>query len=180
MAARRESGGHIVTVEQAIKTAIQYENKVRDHYTKAVERAEHQSGRSLFQLMAGEEQHHVDYLERKLKEWGETGRVTAEGLRTALPSRGAIEEGIAKLTDGTAEQPSGAEVEFLERAFAVETETSDFYRRMVSELPAEARELFSRFLEIEDGHLAIVRAQIDRARGTGYWFDVREFNLEGW
>lgn len=60
----------------------------------------------------------------------------------------------------------------------METETSDFYRRMVSELPAEARGLFSRFLEIEEGHLAIVQAQIDHVSGTGYWFDVREFDLE--
>ena len=49
----------------------------------------------------------------------------------------------------------------------------------VDELPAEARELFRRFLEIEEGHLALVQAQIDFVTGTGYWFDVREFNLEG-
>jgi rubrerythrin len=167
-----------VTVEQAIKTAIEYENKVRDHYAKAVGRAEHAAGKSLFQLMAEEEQHHVDYLERKLKEWGEKGRVTADGLRTALPSPGAIEEGIAKLGGGGTERASGAEIDFLEKAYAVETETSGFYRRMVSELPAEARGLFARFLEIEEGHLAIVQAQIDHVSGTGYWFDVREFDLE--
>jgi rubrerythrin len=167
-----------VTVEQAIKTAIEYENKVRDHYAKAVERAEHQAGKSLFQLMAEEEQHHVDYLEYKLKEWGEKGRVTAEGLRTALPSPGAIEDGIARLKGKGEERPSGAEIEFLERAYAVEAETSEFYRKMVAELPAEARGLFARFLEIEEGHLAIVQAQIDHVSGTGYWFDVREFDLE--
>jgi len=167
-----------VTVEQAIKTAIEYENKVRDHYTAAVGRAEHPAGKSLFQLMAEEEQHHVDYLEYKLKEWGEKGRVTAEGLRTALPSPKAIEEGIAKLGGSGSERPSGAEIDFLERAYVVETETSGFYRRMVSELPVEARDLFARFLEIEEGHLAIVQAQIDHVSGTGYWFDVREFDLE--
>jgi len=167
-----------VTVEQAIKTAIQYENKVRDHYTAAVGRAEHPAGKSLFQLMAEEEQHHVDYLEYKLKEWGEKGSVTAEGLRTALPSPEAIEEGIAKLGTVGSERASGAEIDFLERAYVVETETSDFYRKMVSELPVEARDLFARFLEIEEGHLAIVQAQIDHVSGTGYWFDVREFDLE--
>lgn len=168
-----------MTVEQAIKTAIEYENRVRDHYAKAVDRAEHTVGKSLFRLMAEEEQHHVDYLEHKLDEWTETGRVTAEGLRTSLPSPEAIAEGIAKLGGGGTERASGAEIDFLERAYAVEAETSGFYRRMVAELPAEARGLFSRFLEIEEGHLAIVQAQIDHVSGTGYWFDVREFNLEG-
>jgi hypothetical protein len=50
---------------------------------------------------------------------------------------------------------------------------------MVNELPDEAKGLFKRFLEIEEGHLALVQAQIDQALGTGYWFDVREFDLEG-
>jgi rubrerythrin len=168
-----------VTVEQAIKTAIEYENRVRDHYAKAVGRAEHQSAKAFFQLMAEEEQHHVEYLEHKLTEWGKTGRVTAERLRTALPSPGAIEEGVAKLGGAGGEKASGAEIDFLEKAYTVEAETSSFYRKMVAELPPEARGLFSRFLEIEEGHLAIVQAQIDQVSGTGYWFDVREFNLEG-
>jgi rubrerythrin len=167
-----------VTVEQAIKTAIEYENKVRDHYVTAVARAEHPAGRSLFQLMAEEEQHHVDYLEYKLKEWHEKGKVTAEGLRTSLPSPQTIEEGVARLEGMGTEPVSGAEIDFLRKAYAWETETSGFYRKVVSELPAEARPLFARFLEIEEGHLAIVQAQIDHVSGTGYWFDVREFDLE--
>jgi hypothetical protein len=33
-------------------------------------------------------------------------------------------------------------------------------------------------LEIEDGHLAIVQAQLDSVQGMGFWFDVAEFRLE--
>jgi hypothetical protein len=50
---------------------------------------------------------------------------------------------------------------------------------MVKELPQEARPLFSRFLEIEEGHLAIVQAQLDLALGTGFWFDSQEFTIGG-
>ena len=49
---------------------------------------------------------------------------------------------------------------------------------MVEELPEGARPLFRRFLEIEDGHLAMVQAEIDTLAGTGFWFDVQEFSLE--
>jgi rubrerythrin len=173
-----ERGGSM-TVEQAIATAIEYEKGVRDHYAKAVAKAEHKAATTLFSLMADEEQHHVDYLEHKLREWTNKGRVTVEGLRTALPSPGAIAKGVAGLKDLGTERASGAEIEYLERALAVETETSAFYRRMVGELPGDARTLFARFLESEDGHLAVVQAQIDYLSGTGYWFDVREFDLEG-
>jgi hypothetical protein len=41
----------------------------------------------------------------------------------------------------------------------------------------EGQELFEHFVEIEDGHLAIVQAEIDSLTGTGAWFDVLEVRL---
>jgi hypothetical protein len=38
--------------------------------------------------------------------------------------------------------------------------------------------MFQRFPEIEDGHNAIVQAELDSVQGLGYWFDVEEFKLE--
>jgi len=168
-----------VTVEEAINTSIEYETKVRDVYVDAVNRSEQPVGKRLFQLMADEEQHHLDYLEVKLAQWRDSGKVTPEGLRTALPSGEAIAEGVAVLEDKTGGRPGTVELQFLEKAHAVERETSAFYQRMVDELPDEAKSLFSRFLEIEEGHLALVQAQLDAALGTGYWFDMQEFSLEG-
>ena len=34
-------------------------------------------------------------------------------------------------------------------------------------------------LEIEEGHVAIVQAELDSLQGMGFWFDMQEFNLEG-
>ena len=168
-----------MTVEEAIKTSLEYENGVRDVYTDAVARAESDAARRFFKLMADEEQHHVDYLEAKLEEWRGTGQVTARGLETAVPSKADIQKGIATLEDKVGDNVGRIDIQYLERAHAVERETCGFYHRMVTELPEEAKALFARFVEIEDGHLDIVQAQLDMANGTGYWFDVREFNLEG-
>jgi rubrerythrin len=66
----------------------------------------------------------------------------------------------------------------LKSALAVESETGQFYRRMTSELDEQGRALFEPFVEIEDGHYAIVQAQIDALSGFGYWFDFMEFDLE--
>ena len=49
---------------------------------------------------------------------------------------------------------------------------------MVRELPEEGKQLFAPFVEIEEGHLAIVRAEIDYLSKTGYWFDFKEFDME--
>jgi len=35
-----------------------------------------------------------------------------------------------------------------------------------------------RFVEIEEGHRAIVQAEIDCVSGLGFWFDTAEFKLE--
>jgi hypothetical protein len=50
---------------------------------------------------------------------------------------------------------------------------------VVGELQADERRLFARFVEIEEGHEAIVQAEIDALTGLGYWFDFQEFRLEG-
>ena len=71
------------------------------------------------------------------------------------------------------------ELDKLKQAHAVELETSQFYKRMVSEVEGEGKRLFERFMEIEEGHVAIVQAEIDSIQGLGYWFDHQEFNLEG-
>jgi len=49
---------------------------------------------------------------------------------------------------------------------------------MVRELPEEGQNLFSRFLEIEDGHAAVVQAEMDSVSHSGFWFDLKEFDLE--
>ena len=126
-----------------------------------------------------EEQSHIEYLYRRLEEWNKTGKVTAEALRTAVPSKKTISAGIGKLTTRMKDEDREAELQMLSKALAVERDTSDFYKRMVDELPRAARRLFSRFVEIEDGHLAIVQAQMDHINKTGYWFDFREFDFEG-
>jgi hypothetical protein len=41
-----------------------------------------------------------------------------------------------------------------------------------------AKEMFQRFLEIEDGHVAMVQAEIDYLSDNGFWFDFTEFNME--
>ena len=51
-----------MTVEEAIVTALQYETKVRDHYLWATSEAGDPQGKVFFEMLAKEEQGHVDYL----------------------------------------------------------------------------------------------------------------------
>ena len=69
------------------------------------------------------------------------------------------------------------EIALLGKALEAERKTSSFYRKMVAELSTEGQKLFERFVSIEEGHLAIVQAELDSLTGTGAWFDVLEVKL---
>jgi rubrerythrin len=167
-----------MTLEEAINTSIEYEIKVRDAYVDAVRRATNEIGKKVFHVLAREEVHHIEFLEEKLQELKETGKVTTEGLKTHIPSKDQIAQAAAKMEAPLQKEDGGQELEMLRNALALEVETGAFYRRMVEELPAGEKEFFARFLEIEDGHQAIVQAEIDSITGAGFWFDMPEFSLE--
>ncbi|MCD6163189.1 MAG: ferritin family protein [candidate division Zixibacteria bacterium] len=165
-------------VEKAIKTAIEYENKVKDIYAEAAKNSQNEIARNVFRKLAREEQEHIDYLESRFIEWQKTGKVSLEKLKTIIPSKNVINEGVKKLKNNMKKSDKYGEVQMLGKALNVEIETSNFYKEMVDQLENEPQKMFKRFLEIEEGHLAIVQAEIDSITGAGFWFDFQEFNLE--
>jgi rubrerythrin len=165
-------------VEKAIKTAIEYETKVHEVYAQAVKGTKNETARRVFQKLADEEQGHVAYLKSRLTEWQKTGKLTAAKLETTIPTKGAIEDGVKKLEDKMQAADEFGEAQMLTKALDVEIATSNFYQQMVEQLDAEPQAMFQRFLDIEQGHLALVQAELDHLNGTGFWFDFREFDLE--
>jgi rubrerythrin len=175
----RISGGANVTIEEAIRTGIDYEIEVRHVYADAAKKFKDPAARKLFSVLADEEDRHVMYLESRLEEWEKTGAVTAAALETAIPSKDAIEAAMARLSKRMAEQDFGVELDMLKKALALEIDATNFFKKMVAELEHDEQRLFARFVEIEQGHEAIVQAEIDALTGLGFWFDFPEFKLEG-
>jgi len=167
-----------MTLEEAINTALEYEKRVRDLYADAVKKTTDETGRKMLQVLADDEQRHVDYLNSRLEEWKKTGNVTIAKLETTVPPRDAISEGVKSLEKRMSDKDYGVERELLKKAVDVEAETSEFYKKVVGELDETGKKLFERFIEIEEGHLAIVKAELDYVSGTGYWFDFGEFSME--
>lgn len=167
-----------MTIEEAIKTAIELEAEVRDIYRGATKRTADPVGKRIYGVLADEEQNHLSYLRGKLKEWKEAGTITVERLDTSIPSEEVIRAGIGTLEANRTDTEKGGELQMLSKAFEVEVKTTEFYRRMVRELHQEGQELFAPFVAIEEGHLALVRAEIDFLSKTGYWFDFKEFDME--
>ena len=165
-------------IENAIKTAIEHEMKVLDVYTQAAKSADSDIGKRVFKTLADEEQNHVNYLKDRLEQWKNKGQIKVEKLNTVIPSKKVIDENIKKLKGHMKDHNRGAELQMLWKALDVEIKTTEFYRKMVDEIDKELQGMFARFLEIEEGHMALVQAEIDSISGMGFWFDFREFDLE--
>ncbi len=167
-----------MTLEEAIKTAIAYEIRIRDMYREAARTAGDPAGKHLFRMLADDEQNHVAYLESRLVQWEKTGSITLENLESALPSGAAVAAAAAVIEKRMAHDDRKDEKQMLSKALQLEVETSRFYEDMVNRLTDRGQELFARFLRIENEHVDIVQAELDYLSHTGYWFDIKEFDME--
>jgi rubrerythrin len=160
-----------MTLLEALEIAIDYEHKVRDHYVKGATEILDPRGQKVFETLAHEEQRH--------DEWHRTGKVTNEPLTSILPPPEWIEGAKKRFAAG--HDPTlavQAELDLLKVALDLEHKASGFYLELVTTLPPDDRPMFARFLDIEQGHVAIVQAEINSLSGLGTWFDIMEFSLE--
>jgi rubrerythrin len=168
-----------MNVEEAIITALEYEKKVRDHYAKAAQESTEPKGRNFFAALAREEQGHVEYLTARLAMWRDEQKLDASPLGTTLPDPGWVAQGAKVLEDSKESRDYSDDYRRLFTALKLEDEVSEFYKHLVETLEEpQAKAMFSRFLEIEDGHTAIVQTEVDVLTRTGFFYDFQEFNLE--
>jgi len=166
------------TLEEAITNAIDYETRIRDLYREAVQGTADPKGRQIFQALADDEQRHIDYLEAKRTQWYGEGRITVESLTSLIPAPEWLAANLEGLKQQMSREDRSDEKRMLSKALQVEVETSAFYRQLVEQMEGDARAMFARFLEIEDGHIAAVQAELDYISHTGFWFDFQEFDME--
>ena len=167
-----------MTLEEAIRTAIEYETKIRNVYQEAEAAVDDEAGKRIFKALGNDEQQHIDYLQHRLEQLQNTGKIDPAKLESAIPSRETVNREAARVKSLVAKDFHGVRQQMLSKALKVEIETSDFYQKMVDELPAEGKALFARFLEIENNHINAVRFELDYMSKTGYWFDFKEFDME--
>jgi len=167
-----------MTIEEAIKTAIDYETRIRDIYRDAAEVVSDPAGKRILQMLRDDEQHHVEYLMDRLESWKKTGKLSDKKLESTIPPVDTIQRGMEKVRAQMSPENRSGERGILSKALKAEIETSNFYEKMVAELPNEGQRMFARFLEIEENHIAAVQAELDYITKTGYWFDFKEFDME--
>lgn len=167
-----------MNIETALKTAMEMELKIRDIYAQAFEKCSDAAGRRFFAMMRDDEQYHHDYLGNRLREWGQSGAIQYQEIKMNIPTPQQLETCIQDVQNAMAVEARGMIQQMLSNALKTEVLTSEFYEKMVSESDGPSKHMFARFLEIENGHIAAVQAELDYVMSTGYWFDFKEFDME--
>jgi rubrerythrin len=165
-------------IEQAIKTAIEYEQNIREIYKKAAKASSDQIGRRVFSALAADEANHVSFLVRQLETWVNEKKIALEDLKIVLPKAGDMSANLNTVQEAMEPSKKREELELLEQAREAERETCEFYEKMVGELPPEGKALFEQFLKVEQEHFNVVQFQIDSLTGSGFWLGWPEFDME--
>ncbi len=167
-----------MSLENAIQTAMQMEAGIRDIYANALGQCSDPAGQRFFAMLRDDEQYHLDYLDERLHEWRRNGDIDLKAIQARVPAPDELQACLDGLEKTMAREDRGVLQQLLSKALNAEVATSDFYEKMVAENDGRARDMFSRFLEIENGHIAAVQAELDFVMNTGYWFDFKEFDME--
>jgi len=167
-----------MTIEEAIKTALEYETRIRDIYKEACDNVSDSAGQRILTMLKKDEESHIAYLKSRLELWQKTGTLSSEKLESIIPPVDIIRKKTEKVATHMPQQPKTGEQDILSRALKAEIETKRFYQQMVDEMSGEGQQLFARFLEIEENHIAAVQFELDYVMNSGYWFDFKEFDME--
>lgn len=165
-------------LEEALESALDFENRIRDLYIEAAANTDDAAGKKIFQDLADDEQNHVAYLESRLDEWKRTGAVSKERLESIIPDRATIRQAAADLRSKIKQDTRGLKQQMLARALELELETSGFYEQLVEQVSEDHKAMFARFLEIENNHIEAVQFELDHLSRTGFWFGFEEFDME--
>jgi rubrerythrin len=167
-----------MSAEQIFIDALEYEKRVRDMYFEAVESVDDRRGKELFKTLGDDEQSHVDFLEYSLATLKSGGTIDIERLKTSIPSKEKIADHVAAMTARIPQQMLGNVKRLLNSALSIEVETSAFYREALEKTDGDIKNIFVKFLEIENRHVEAVQVELDYATKSGFWFNFMEIDLE--
>ena len=165
-----------MTLMEALEEALGFETRIADLYRMAAADSTVPEAKAFFDFLAADEARHVAFIEAAKASASKGRSPDATLVKNSLPSD--IPASVAKAKKAFRSSPDGGQLAALENALRAEVETSAFYRRLVASLPESETTAFRKLQEIEDGHTAIVQAELDSVTSSGFWFDVRVFDME--
>jgi rubrerythrin len=145
-------------LQEALKTAMKGEVEGRELFKAAAEKTEDKKAKEVFNMLAEEEQSHLNELRHIAKEYEEGKDISIP----PLPSPASFEDAESPIfTREFKEKVSDFDMTALSIGVKLELESERFYREMADEASQkELEELFARLADWEHGHYEYLQKQI--------------------
>jgi rubrerythrin len=166
------------TLAAILTKAMQLERDGHAFYLEAAEQTQSEAGRNMYLSLARDELQHLQILDEAYRSWLGEGvwpsaeELALEGSRRwpVFPPPGQAAESVT---------PRTGELEALRQGIASEEASIALYQQgLEMATTPEARKLYQYLVEQEEGHRTILEGEYDYLTNTGFWFDLREFDLE--
>jgi rubrerythrin len=165
---------------KAIETAIQVEKDGLAFYTDAARQIADPGGKRMFESLAADEAAHLSLFETVRESLLKEGRwLPPEQVVAMSPGRFARPPIFPAAGHAGAAKIPERQLAALRRGIQAEDESIAFYSEQRDRVgDADGRSMYAYLVEQEKGHRTILQGEYDYLTGTGFWFDVREFDLE--
>jgi rubrerythrin len=163
---------------EALQLALDTEKKGYRFYMIAAKSSKDPKGREVFEHLAKDEIEHMGVI-----------ATIFESLTNSEPWM-TYEEAVEKYGNTPAEkiifpdvpeepQENFNDIKALEEALEFEKKAVEFYTRQAESSEGEqARAFYNSLIEIEEGHVQIIQAELDSLMGAGVWLGFQEISLE--
>jgi rubrerythrin len=163
---------------KALRAAIEIEDNGLLTFLKFARQTKDATGKNMFIRLAMDEHEHRLIIEKQLNNLLEGKPL----INIEIP-KSEIEEIAPKIREKqqrTRGESGLLEIDALNTALDLERKAAKFFRdqaKLISD--SEAKALFIRLAEWEDAHFDIIQAELDSIQGTGFWFGIPEFQMDG-
>ncbi len=163
---------------KALKTAIEIEDQGLLNFLKFARQTKDTTGKNMFIRLAMDEHEHRRIIEKQLNNLMEGKPL----VNVEIP-KSEIEQ-VAPMIREKQQKTRGEsgllEIDALNTALDLERKAASFFREQATLISdSEAKALFTRLAEWEDAHFDIIQAELDSIQGTGFWFGIPEFQMDG-
>jgi rubrerythrin len=163
---------------KALKTAIEIEDQGLLNFLKFARQTKDTTGKNMFIRLAMDEHEHRRIIEQQLNNLMEGKPL----IKIEIP-KSEIEQvapTIREKQQRTRGESGLLEIDALNTALDLERKAAKFFREQANLVnDDEAKSLFVRLAEWEDAHFDIIQAELDSIQGTGFWFGIPEFQMDG-
>jgi rubrerythrin len=161
-----------------LKTAIEIEDNGMETFLNFARLTKDETGKNMFIRLAQDEMQHRRILEEQLENLMEGKPIT----KVEIP-KSEVEKVLPKIREKqkrTRGESGLLEVDALNTALDLERKAAQYFREQAELVENEdAKSLFIRLAEWEEAHYDIIQAELDSIQGTGFWFGIPEFQMDG-